>query len=191
MVDPSSAVSVEEGGPENAFWQIGVMKPDLSLHYIVLPKVVFRCRAIEYEWQLNAQFDEVMEHVMHALLFSRDCLTDGDCDPAWQAGYHTEIEDLGEVSERLFTAETIEDAREADLIRVEDVKENTLWIPADSFKQGNSALHNRLWGARNVDHPAVAGLRDTVLAERRIIRKREDGVPLPQRPKLLKEGKSK
>lgn len=184
MVEQSVPVSAEEGGPGNDFLQLGFLKPDGSMHYSVIPKVAFRCRAVEYGWQLTQDFNEVVTQVLHELQFTQECNADADCDPAWEAGYHTNIQDLGEVSERLYTAETIQDARDAQVIRVEWIQENKIWLPVPG---GN--LHNTLWATRTVEHPVLPGLAAAVAQERRIVRKREDGLPKGQRPTLAKEGK--
>src|SRR5690349_765138 len=99
-------------------------KSDGEMHHHIMPKHAIEARALEYDLDPEADFDRVLDIMLHEPFAPNP----GEPhDPAVAAGYHTKIGGLP-VAATLHTAETIQDAREAELLRTEWAKQNSVRI---------------------------------------------------------------
>jgi hypothetical protein len=163
--------SLAPGVPGTPAYVVSMRKPDGEMHHHTMPKHTIAAKAIEYGMDSEADFDEVVDMILHE-----------PGDPAVLAGYFTKIG--GQVvAASLHTAETIKDAREAEQLRTQYAKEHNVRI---HFPPEHN---NKLWAAHRAErkavregtrkeHPGLENLRNTVQAQRREIRGRSDGKPL-------------
>jgi hypothetical protein len=171
--------SLAPGVPGTPAYVVSMRKPDGEMHHHTMPKHTIAAKAIEYGMDSEADFDDVVDMILHEP-FAPNAGEPGD--PAVLAGYFTKIG--GQVvAASLHTAETIKDAREAEQLRTQHAKEHNVRI---NFPPEHS---NKLWAAHRAErkavregtreeHPELRNLRNTVQAQRREIRGRSDGKPL-------------
>lgn len=110
------------GSDKIAVWHVIYDKPDGTKHQHTIPKVAVNWRMAEYELE---NVDEAIDWVLYEP-WAVDPNADRQPrpDPAMRAGL-MKVTPLGEPDEpvTLFTADTIDDAREAQRIRIQEAKE--------------------------------------------------------------------
>lgn len=162
-------------------------KPDGTMHHYMVPKHSIEARAIEYDMDPVEDFDLVLDIVLH-----EPFVNDYDSeDPAAEEGYTTEV-DGRLVNATLWTAETIQDAREAHILRVEKAQREHTRVKisptlVDQVKNGNKSKMRGFLAIQEPVHPALDGLKERVAAHRRKVRGREDGNPLKARMQRTEE----
>lgn len=166
-------------------------KPDGSMHHYMVPKHTMAARAIEYDMDPVEDFDDLLDIVLHEPFVDEDDID----DPAVAEGYATEVAGR-RVAANLWTAETIQDAREAHLLRVQKAKRERTQVTispdlVDKVKSSSGLGRPKVRGlmsAAEPVHPALDGLKERVAAQRRKVRGREDGSPLKAKIDVRKEG---
>lgn len=154
---------------------------DGNLHSHIMPNYTFEARAIEYGLDPVADFDKIFDMVLHEPFVTED----DDDDPAEEHGYITYINGK-RTRANLFTAETVQDAREVHLLRVDKAKKKkTAVTDPDNHREkirGKLAGSAMKTGLRSFSsgpvHPVLADLAERVAQERELIRGRGDGKPL-------------
>lgn len=159
-------------GP-NKFWQMTFIKPDQTMHHNIFPAETMHIRATEFQHDLGEEFDRLLETTLYEPM--QPDIQNDERDPGFAAGYKTPIQDVMWAG-RLFTAETIQDAREARALRMEWMENRRhVW---DLTRLRKDGAHNKLWRERKADEDYIKQLRVDVAAVRREVRGREDGNPL-------------
>lgn len=158
---------------EPAF-QVSMRKPDGTLGHHIMPKHAIEARALEYDLDPDADFDTVLDIILH----EPHAPNAGEPhDPAVEAGYHTKIRGMA-VAASLHTAETIKDAREAELLRTQWAKDNAVRIKIPKEHRDELLSKHRMELRKKDKHPELQRLKQRLANDRRTIRGRPDGKPL-------------
>ena len=116
--------------PEMPCWRIYSRMPDGNLHGYVFPQNTLEWRAAEYGIDpddVETLLDVVL-HEPHLARVDRDdpALKQGRVSPAVTAEGNSRVGEL--VPTTLYNAETVKDAREAHLVRVQHAKQNRVSV---------------------------------------------------------------
>jgi hypothetical protein len=163
-------------GSIGACWNIIIRKSDGTIHSHIMPKSIFAIRAVEYDMDVDADFDAILEMILHEPFMQDPNALPAEEDVAGAAGYNTKIADGTKRPATLFTAETIKDAREAHRMRVEDTKKNRRHIDHSSLSTSDKQRLRQ--GHLDAPSKVLRGLKDQIGLQRREIRGRPDGKPL-------------
>lgn len=152
-----------------------------TLAHHVMPQHTLAARAEEYDLG-DLDDDDVCDVALRMALHEVHVDPDRPDDPAAAAGYWTTIRGR-RVHGALYTAQTIQDAREAHWLRVARVRETVLDV--DHAALVSSGVRDGLLAGRRAEAHRVDGLRDQVNGHRRVVRGRGDGRPLRGTPLRL------
>ncbi len=145
---------------------------DGFVHHHAVPAIAIAARAIEYGMDEDDDFDGIVDIVLHEP-FLQGIMQD---DPAVAEGYVTTDATGQQVAGDLWTAETIQDAREAHQLRIRKAKRTTTTIVLpDEQRHKLSAKEKKL---RKASREELKQHRAYIAEERRRVRGRKDGKPL-------------
>jgi hypothetical protein len=161
-------------------WRVTYRKEDGTNHTHVFPKDTFDWRAAEYDID-PADIETLMDVVLHEPYvdpMDTAVREAGKLSPALQNNKTTR---RGEPEPtNLFNAESISEAREAHLLRIEDAKTNRVNIRAPKGADPRDEIRNKY----RVNRSAVAEKKQLVTEGRRLLR---EGIPIAVPDKIRKE----
>jgi hypothetical protein len=178
------AVMETFGKDETPLWRVIFKKPDGTYHDYIFPQSTLEWRAAEYDIDpedTEALLDIVLHEPFKAPINKDDpALAAGYVSPAVLASKGTRIGDLEATT--LFNAETVQDAREAHLLRIQHAKQNRVKIVPPKAKGKKDPL-DKIRDKHKTRDSQVENKRVAVTkARRELVNKREE--VLRKRPKV-------
>lgn len=136
MAETWTVQSVEDTPWESSspLWRVTLAKPNGDLHCHVFPHSIFDHRAAEYDID-PADINTLLDVVLHEPYLADPARLNAQDDPAAQQGY---VNAQGKPA-WLYNADSIEQARQAHLARIQHCKANTVRVVSPTSTGGQEA----------------------------------------------------